>query len=103
MRTDFAAWCFAMSRRTLERFSVAPGEFFDQALRVWFQDTDLLVRLRAAGTPPRLVPASTIRHGLSRTVASPDPALRAWVDAQIRRDKAAFEARHGTAVAGAAA
>jgi hypothetical protein len=103
MREDFAAWCFAMSRDTLERFSVAPGEFFDPALRVWFQDTDLLVRLRAAGRPPRLVRASTIRHGLSETVASPDPALRAWIDAQIRRDQAAFHARHGAAVAGAAA
>lgn len=103
MRADFAAWCFAMSRETLERFSVAPGEFFDQALRVWFQDTDLLERLRAAGTPPRLVQASTIRHGLSATVGTQDPRLRDWIHAQIREDQVAFHARHGATVAGAAA
>ncbi len=103
MRTDFAAWCFAFSRTTLDRFSVAPGEFFDRELRVWYQDTDLLARLRAAGTPPRLVRESTIRHGLSETVASPDPVLRAWVHAQVQRDRMAFERRHGAAVAGAAA
>lgn len=102
MREDFAAWCFAMSRETLERFAVQPGEFLHPSLRVWYQDTDLLVRLRAAGVPPRLVPASTIRHGLSQTVATPDPQLRDWIDTQIRRDKAAFEALHGAAVSGAA-
>jgi GT2 family glycosyltransferase len=102
MRQDFAAWCFAMRRGTLDRFGVAPGEFFDPALKVWFQDTDLLVRLRAAGVPPVLVPESRIRHGLSETVGTADPSLRAWIDAQIRRDKEAFEARHGKGVRGAA-
>lgn len=102
MREDFAAWCFAFGRETLETFAVAPGEFLHPELRVWFQDTDLLARLRAAGRPPRLVPASTIRHGLSETVATADPALRAWIDAQIRRDQARFHELHGTGVAGAA-
>lgn len=102
MREDFAAWCFAFGRDTLERFAVAPGEFLHPELRVWYQDTDLLTRLRAAGRPPRLVAASTIRHGLSATVASSDPALRAWIDAQIGRDRARFEQLHGTGVAGAA-
>lgn len=102
MREDFAAWCFAMRRGTLERFGVAPGEFFDPTLKVWFQDTDLLVRLRAAGVPPVLVRESRIRHGLSETVGTADPSLRAWIDAQIRRDKATFEARHGGGVHGAA-
>lgn len=102
MREDFAAWCFALSRETLRAFAVAPGEFLHPELRVWFQDTDLLQRLRAAGRPPRLVPASTIRHGLSETVATSDPALRTWIDAQIARDRARFEALHGTGVAGAA-
>ncbi|UTI64695.1 glycosyltransferase [Paraconexibacter antarcticus] len=102
MREDFAAWCFAFRRDTLEAYAVAPGEFFHPELRVWFQDTDLLARLRAAGRPPRLVPESTIRHGLSETVASPDPQLRAWIDAQIRRDQVRFEQLHGAAVPGAA-
>jgi hypothetical protein len=102
MRRDFAAWCFALSRDSLQRFAAAPGEFFDPELVVWYQDTDLLERLRRAGRPPEHVPASHIRHGLSETVMSDDGALRAWIDAQIRRDKAAFERKHGGDVAGAA-
>ena len=51
VRLDFAAWCFAISRDTLERFAVAPGEFFDPELVVWYQDTDLLERLRRGGPP----------------------------------------------------
>lgn len=102
MREDFAAWCFALSRETLETFAVADGELLDPEMVVWFQDTDLLVRLRAAGRPPLLVHESRIRHGLSETVLTEDPELRAWIAAQVRADQAAFERRHGTAVAGAA-
>jgi GT2 family glycosyltransferase len=98
-RTDFAAWCFAMSRASIERFEHAPGELFDPRFRVWFQDTDLLERLRAAGTPPVMVPESEIRHGLSETVATQDPELRAWIDAEITRDRAAFLAKHPAASA----
>jgi GT2 family glycosyltransferase len=96
MREDFAAWCFALSARTIAAMSHAPGEFFDPALRIWFQDTDLLVRLRAIGRPPRLVPDSRIRHTLSATVRTEDPALRAWIDRTIAADKAAFERKHPT-------
>jgi GT2 family glycosyltransferase len=95
-REDFAAWCFALGARTIAEMSHAPGEFFDPALRVWFQDTDLLVRLRAVGRPPRLVRESRIRHALSATVRSEDPALRAWIDRTIAADKAAFERKHPT-------
>ena len=102
MRLDFAAWCFALSRDTLERFAVAPGEFFDPQLVVWYQDTDLLERLRQAGRPPEHVPASRIRHGLSETVMSDDGTLRGWIHEQVVRDKAAFERKHGGDVAGAA-
>jgi GT2 family glycosyltransferase len=102
MRPDFAAWCFAVSRAALEEHGVAPNEFFDPELVVWYQDTDLLQRLRVAGRPPQLVAESRIRHGLSQTVASDDPALRAWIDQRIALDKAAFEAKHGLGVAGAA-
>jgi glycosyltransferase involved in cell wall biosynthesis len=102
MRHDFAAWCFAISRDTLEHFAVAPGEFFDPELVVWYQDTDLLERLRAAGRPPEHVPASRIRHGLSETVMSDDGTLRTWIGEQVMRDKAAFERKHGGDVAGAA-
>ena len=102
MRHDFAAWCFAISQDTLEHFAVAPGEFFDPELVVWYQDTDLLERLRAAGRPPEHVPASRIRHGLSETVMSDDGTLRTWIGEQVVRDKAAFERKHGGDVAGAA-
>jgi GT2 family glycosyltransferase len=102
MRDDFAAWCFALGRETLETFAVAPGEFLDPGLVVWYQDTDLLQRLRDAGNPPVLVPQATIRHGLSETVQTEDPALRAWIAEQVVRDKQRFEAKHGVAVAGAA-
>ncbi|MBW3607885.1 MAG: glycosyltransferase family 2 protein [Actinobacteria bacterium] len=94
MRTDFAAWCFAVSRRGLERFAHAPDEFFDPALRVWFQDSDLLLRLRAAGCPPRLVREARIRHGLSETVATDDPILRGWIDREIAGDLRRFDAKH---------
>jgi len=96
MREDFAAWCFALGARTIEEMSHAPGEFFDPALRVWFQDSDLLVRLRAIDRPPKLVPDSHIRHALSATVRTEDPALRAWIDRTIAADKAAFLRKHPT-------
>jgi GT2 family glycosyltransferase len=102
MRNDFAAWCFALSRDTLDDYAVAEGEFLDPDLVVWFQDTDLLERLRQDGRPPLLVAESRIRHALSLTVASEDPQLRAWINQQVAADKAAFERKHGTAVAGAA-
>jgi GT2 family glycosyltransferase len=101
-REDFAAWCFAVSRETLEAFAVEPGEFLHPGLRVWYQDTDLLVRLRKAGRPPVRVEASTIRHGLSETVRSPDAELSAWIQATVTVDRERFQALHGTAVAGAA-
>jgi GT2 family glycosyltransferase len=92
-----------MPRCTLEAHAVARGEFFDPQLVVWYQDTDLLERLRQAGCPPVCVPDSRIRHGLSQTVASEDPALRAWIQRQVVADRVAFEAKHGAHVAGAAA
>jgi GT2 family glycosyltransferase len=94
MRTDFAAWCFAVSRESLERFEAEPGEFFDPRFRVWYQDTDLLARLRAADAAPVLVERSRIRHGLSETVASDDPELRAWIAQEVARDREAFLAKH---------
>ena len=52
------------------------------------------MRLRAIGRPPLLVRASHIRHALSATVRSEDPALRAWIQETIAADRAAFERKH---------
>jgi GT2 family glycosyltransferase len=94
MRTDFAAWCFAVDRAAIDEFGHAPGELFDPSLVIWFQDTDLLNTLQRAGRPPVLVRESTIRHGLSETLGSPDLRLGAWVREQIELDKRRFEAKH---------
>jgi GT2 family glycosyltransferase len=94
MREDFAAWCFAVSRETLEEFGTGPGEFLDERFTVWYQDTDLNTRLVAAGRPPQLVQGSQIRHGLSETVASDDPELRAWITRTVERDREEFVAKH---------
>jgi Glycosyl transferase family 2 len=92
----FPAWCFAMRRDTLERFAIAPGEFLDLAMSVWYSDTDLLLRLSKAGVPPVCVPESRIRHGNHRTadLEHADDAYRAWLHAQIASDRAAFRAKH---------
>ena len=94
MRQDFAAWCFALSRDTLNSFEAAPGQFLDERFTVWYQDTDLSTRLGAAGRPPQLVEGSRIRHGLSETVASDDPELRAWITRTVERDREEFVAKH---------
>jgi hypothetical protein len=41
-----------------------------------------------------LVAKSQIRHGLSQTVASEDPALSAWIRAQVAADRQRFIAKH---------
>jgi glycosyltransferase involved in cell wall biosynthesis len=97
MRTDFAAWCFAMSAQSVAEFEHGPGEFFDPALVIWYQDTDLLLRLREAGRPPVLVETSRIRHGLSETVGSEDPELAGWIRQQIQADRDAFLRKHPAA------
>ena len=93
-RHDFAAWCFAITRDTLEAFGAAPGEFFDPSLVVWFQDTDLHERMRLAGRPPLLVEQSRIRHGHSETIETEDRELKTWISEQIARDRDAFVAKH---------
>jgi GT2 family glycosyltransferase len=102
MRSDFAAWCFALTRETVAEFGHADGEFFDPSLVIWFQDTDLYTRLCRAGRPPVLVRESTIRHGLSQTLSDPDPRLSAWVRTQVQVDQQRFEAKHPDAVLQAA-
>ena len=94
MRYDFPAWCFAMGRDTVEQFSHEPGQFFDPQLVLWYQDTDLLHRLRQAGRPPLVVQSAQIRHGLSQSVGSEDPELAAWIRVQVAADRERFVAKH---------
>lgn len=94
MRFDFPAWCFALGRDSVEEFSHAPGQFFDPSLVLWYQDTDLLHRLRAAGRPPLVVESARIRHGLSQSVGSEDPELSAWIKVQVAADRERFIAKH---------
>ncbi len=94
MRFDFAAWCFAMTSEAIDEFSHAPGEFFDPSLVLWYQDTDLLHRLRQAGRPPVHVEDSRIRHGLSESVGSEDPELSAWIRVQVAADRERFLGKH---------
>jgi GT2 family glycosyltransferase len=94
MRFDFPAWCFAMGRDAVEQFSHEPGEFFDPELVLWYQDTDLLYRLRLAGRPPLVVESSHIRHGLSQSVGSEDAELSAWIKVQVAADRERFIAKH---------
>ncbi len=94
MRFDFPAWCFAMTRESIDAFSHAPGQFFDPSLVLWYQDTDLLHRLREAGRPPVHAETSRIRHGLSETVGSEDPELSAWIRVQVAADRERFLRKH---------
>ena len=94
MRFDFPAWCFAMTRESIDAFSHAPGEFFDPSLVLWYQDTDLLHRLREAGRPPVHAESSRIRHGLSETVGSEDPELSDWIRVQVAADRERFLRKH---------
>jgi GT2 family glycosyltransferase len=98
MRFDFPAWCFAMGRGAVAEFSHGSGEFFDPELVLWYQDTDLLHRLRNAGRPPVVVESARIRHGLSQTVASEDHELAAWIRVQVAADRERFIAKHPDAV-----
>jgi GT2 family glycosyltransferase len=98
MRFDFPAWCFAMTRESIGAFSHTDGEFFDPSLVLWYQDTDLLHRLRQAGRPPVFVESAQIRHGLSQTVASEDPELGAWIRVQVAADRERFIRKHPDAV-----
>ena len=82
-RHDFAAWCFALRRDALIDHGHAEGEFLDPSLRIWFSDTALLDRLRAAGSPP-------VR--LSETVATADPELSHWIRTTIVEDERRYRA-----------
>ncbi|MHB8189463.1 MAG: glycosyltransferase family 2 protein [Ferrimicrobium sp.] len=95
-RTDFSAWCFVVSQEILRRFRWSEGDFFDPGLRIWFQDSDLLLRLRNAGLPPRYIPQSVITHQFSVSLNDTEVELHQWVVSQRLRDQARFEERWGS-------
>lgn len=89
-RLDFSAWCFAMKAQSLKQLGHAEEGFFNEQYRIWFQDTDLLLRMRALGIPPKFVTESTISHGFSETLNSPDPLLHAWIMRTTKGDESRF-------------
>ncbi|HXC23033.1 MAG TPA: glycosyltransferase, partial [Solirubrobacteraceae bacterium] len=93
---EFPGWCFAIGRDTFARMTVEPGEFFDPAMTVWYQDTDLSLRLSSIGAQPLCVPASRIRHRLHQTASltHEDTAFNAWIRGRISSDSAYFHLKH---------
>jgi GT2 family glycosyltransferase len=90
-RADFTGWCFAISRQAIAAVGHSPQEFLDPQFRVWFQDTDLLLRLCQAGRPPVVADGSRIRHDLSQTLDDrTDEQFASWIEEQIKRDRKAF-------------
>ena len=90
-RHDFTGWCFAVSREAIGRVGHSPDEFFDPQFRIWFQDTDFLLRLCQAGHPPVAASGSRIRHGLSRTLEDrADEELATGSRSRSSEDRQAF-------------
>ena len=97
-RPPYFAWCFAMRRATVETLSRPRGGFFDPTFSVWYQDTDLFLRLKALGETPHHVPASRISHTESATIATDDPVLKPWIRQQIEIDRARFVEKWGEGI-----
>ena len=94
IRTDFAAWCFAVTREVLDEMGHAPGEFFDPQLRVWYRTPP--AHPPARGGSPAAVRSRVprIRHLLSATIETRDPELREWIEEVVSEDRAAFHRKH---------
>ncbi len=91
-RLDFAAWCFAFIKdELLDRLD--SNDIFDPRYRIWYQDTDLLLRLVDLGTPPVYVHQSLIAHETSSTVATNDPVLSQWIGTVISSDANIFDSK----------
>lgn len=97
-RPPYFAWCFALRRSTLEGLSAPGGDLFDPAFSVWYQDTDLYLRLKALGETPYHVPASRISHLESATVATEDPVLKPWIRRQTLTDRSRFVEKWGEGI-----
>ena len=88
--------CLALSREAIDEHSHAPGAFFDPAFKIWFQDSDLLLRLCERKRPPVRVSESRIAHEWSSTIRRKDPGLTGWkeledwIEEQTARDRETF-------------
>jgi len=96
MRTDFAAWCFVLDRASMSEYAYSESDLFDPELKIWFQDSDLYLRLVRRGKPPVMVESSYIRHELSVTVNTTSPQLRQWIDHVIDEDQRRFLDKWGS-------
>jgi GT2 family glycosyltransferase len=94
-RADFSAWCFAIDLDHFDEYAHSEHELFDPQLRIWFQDSDLYLKLLDAEHPPKLVEESHISHELSATVNTRDAMLSQWIYDVIIDDKAHFVERWG--------
>jgi N-acetylglucosaminyl-diphospho-decaprenol L-rhamnosyltransferase len=62
---------------------------FDEGFRLYFEETDWLLRLRRAGLPARFVPAAEAVHLVGRSAAL-EPRAEHWFEESARR----FRRRH---------
>jgi hypothetical protein len=89
-RMDFSAWCFAMSYESFQKLSYSDDCFFNPSFTIWFQDSDLYLRMAELGRAPRCVPKSRISHLMSASVGSSDSELSPWVRATTADDRERF-------------
>ncbi|CAG4933051.1 glycosyltransferase [Acidithrix sp. C25] len=94
-RYDFSAWCFVFKASSIELLSAGKDEFFDESFTIWFQDTDLYVRMREFGRSPTCVHESKISHGLSETVGTKDPIIASWIRKIVKKDQEHFVQKWG--------
>lgn len=89
-REDFSAWCFAFIKVELLRV-LGTSDLFNPIFKIWYQDTDLMLRLIQIGNPPYHVKNSFIHHHTSSTVATEDITLASWIRDVIKKDEEAFK------------
>lgn len=82
--TELSGALLAFQRETWER--VGP---FDESFQLYFEETDWLLRLVAAGLEPRYVPAAEAVHLFEQSSVR-EPSAQGWFDESARR----FRRRH---------
>jgi methylmalonyl-CoA mutase cobalamin-binding subunit len=62
----FSGWCFMVKRKLWERMGG-----FDECVNYWCSDDVVIEQCRALGVTPVLVPASRVKHLVSKTLSTP--------------------------------